>query len=64
MTFDRRFSARADTGFPEGVSLHPYGALANVPLATVATPHFKGVEVNVEATDALFWRSKNNFATL
>jgi formylmethanofuran dehydrogenase subunit D len=49
-------SARADPGLPAGVVFIPMGPWANVLVGPetegCGTPHFKGVEVEVGATDA------------
>jgi formylmethanofuran dehydrogenase subunit D len=49
-------SARTDPGLPAGVVFIPMGPWANVLVGPetggCGTPHFKGVEVEVEATEA------------
>lgn len=49
-------SARSDPGLPKGMVFIPMGPWANVLVGPdtggCGTPHFKGVEVEVEATEA------------
>jgi formylmethanofuran dehydrogenase subunit D len=48
-------SARADSGLPPGMTFVPMGPWANALVGPdtggCGTPQFKGVEVNIEATD-------------
>jgi formylmethanofuran dehydrogenase subunit D len=61
-------SAHADPGLPPGLVFIPMGPWANVLVGPdtggCGTPHFKGVEVDVEATDAHVLEIKELFCDI